>query len=56
MSRPFRLVPPAAVVEVTARTVGSRFPLRPDPTTNVLVLGVIGRAQHLYGVRISPSP
>ena len=52
MARPLRIVPPAAVVEVTARTVGSRFLLRPGPTTNVLVLGVIGRAQHLYGVRI----
>src|ERR1041385_948394 len=52
MPRPLRYVPPAAVVEVTARTVGSRFLLRPDPTTNELVLGVVGRAQALYGVRI----
>jgi hypothetical protein len=52
MSRPLRYVPPDAVVEVTAKTVGSRFLLRPDPTTNDLVLGVLGRAQALYGVRI----
>jgi hypothetical protein len=52
MPRPLRYVPPGAVVEVTARTVGSRFLLRPDPTTNELVLGVVGRAQKLFGVRI----
>ncbi len=52
MPRPLRFVPPNSVVEVTARTVGSRFLLRPDATTNELVLGVIGRAQHLSGVRI----
>lgn len=52
MARPLRFVPGGSVVEVTARTVGSRFLLRPDPTTNDLVLGVLGRAQHLFGVRI----
>ncbi len=52
MPRPLRFVPAGAVVEVTARTVGSRFLLRPDETTNNLVLGVVGRAQELYGVRI----
>jgi hypothetical protein len=39
-------------VEVTARTVGRRFLLRPGPTTNELVVGVLGRAQHLFGVRV----
>jgi REP element-mobilizing transposase RayT len=39
-------------VEVTARTVASRFLLRPDRKTNEIVLGVVGRAQHLYRVRI----
>lgn len=52
MARPLRFVPPGAVVEVTARTVGSRFLLRPGPTSNDLVLGVVGRAQKLFGVRI----
>ena len=52
MSRPLRFVPPGSVVEVTARTVGSRFLLRPGPTANDLILGVLGRAQHLYGVRV----
>jgi REP element-mobilizing transposase RayT len=52
MARPLRFVPPGAVVEVTTRTVGSRFLLRPDATTNDLILGVFGRAQHLFGVRV----
>ena len=52
MARPLRFVPAGSVVEVTARTAGSRFLLRPDPTTNDLVSGVLGRAQHLFGVRV----
>ena len=52
MARPIRFIPPGSVVEVTARTVASRFLLRPDRKTNELVLGVLGRAQHLYRVRI----
>jgi REP element-mobilizing transposase RayT len=52
MGRPLRFVPANSVVEVTARTAGSRFLLRPDATTNDLVVGVLGRAQHLFGVRV----
>jgi hypothetical protein len=52
MARPLRFVPADSLVEVTARTVGSRFLLRPGAITNDLVLGVVGRAQHLFGVRI----
>jgi hypothetical protein len=52
MARPLRYVPPESVVEVTARTVGSRFLLRPGPRTNDLILGVLGRAQALYGIRV----
>jgi hypothetical protein len=52
MGRPLRFIPPGSIVEVTSRTVGSRYLLRPGPTTNELVLGVLGRAQALYGVRL----
>jgi REP element-mobilizing transposase RayT len=52
MARPLRYVPPGSVVEVTARTAGSRFLLRPGPTTNSLIVGVLGRAQELYGMHI----
>jgi len=52
MARPLRYVPRDAVVEVTARTLGSRFLLRPSPAVNDLIAGIIGRAQERYGVRI----
>ena len=52
MPRPLRFVPAGSLVEVTVRTVGSRFLLRPGPAINEMVLGVVGRAQHLFGVRI----
>jgi len=50
LARPFRLVPPGAVVEITARTVHGRLLLRPSADVNDLVIGVLGRAQHLFGV------
>lgn len=52
MARPLRFVPADSVVEVTVRTVGSRYLLRPGATVNDLILGVLGRAQHLFGVRV----
>jgi len=52
MGRPLRFVPAGSVVEVTSRTVGARFLLRPGPAANALILGVLGRAQHLFGVRV----
>ena len=52
MARQLRFVPPDAVVEITTRTVHGRLLLRPSAEVNDLVLGVIGRAQHLFGVEI----
>jgi hypothetical protein len=47
-----RFVPErGAVVEVTVRTIQSRLLLRPSPALNERVVGVLGRAQKLYGVR-----
>ena len=40
-----------ALVEVTLRTIQSRLLLRPGPVVNEIILGVLGRAQRLYGVR-----
>ena len=57
MSRPIRYVLPegSRVVEVTTRTIQSRFLLRPSKELNEIVLGVLGRAlamnQH-QGVRL----
>jgi REP element-mobilizing transposase RayT len=52
MARPLRFVPPGALVEVTTRTIHARFLLRPSPEVNDLILGVVGRAQSLFPVRI----
>ena len=60
MSTPLRFIPddaklwqdrhghPIAVVEVTTRTVQGRFLLKPTQHNTSLILGVLGRAQHLY--------
>ena len=54
MARSVRYVPEGgATVEVTVRTTQSRLLLRPSPALNELVIGVLGRAQRLYGVRCS---
>jgi putative transposase len=52
MPRCIRYIPPDSVVEVTTRTVHSRYLLRPSPKLRKIVLGIIGRAQHRFGVRI----
>ena len=51
MSRPLRFVPaPKTLVEVSTRTIQSRFLLRPSNALNEIVLGILGRAQEIYGV------
>ncbi len=51
--RRLRFIPEGgATVEVTCRTIHSRFLLRPDPVVNDIVVGVLGRAQRKYPIRI----
>jgi REP element-mobilizing transposase RayT len=51
--RPLRHVPrKGCLFEVTVRTVQARFLLRPSVALNEIILGVLGRAQRLYGVEI----
>ncbi len=51
--RRLRFIPEGgALVEVTCRTLHSRFLLRPTPAVNDLVVGVLGRAQRLYPIRV----
>lgn len=51
MPRSLRFVPsPGTLVEVTSRTVQGRLLLKPTPPINQAVLGVLGRAQKLYGM------
>ena len=52
MARPLRYYTPGLLIEVTMRTVHGRHLLQPSRQLNRVVLGVIGRAQKLYGVRI----
>ena len=53
MSRLLRFIPePQTLVEVTTRTVQSRFLLRPSQEVNEIVVGVLGRAQRLYEMEV----
>jgi putative transposase len=53
MSRRLRFIPDGgALVEVTCRTIHSRFLLRPSRKLDDVVVGVLGRAQRLYKVRV----
>ena len=53
MSRPLRFIPDGgALVEVTCRTIHSRFLLRPGRDLDEIVVGVLGRAQRIYKVRV----
>ena len=52
MPRPLRFVPADALVEVTCRTLHGRFLLRPSRNLNEIVLGILGRAVRLYGMKL----
>ena len=53
MGRRLRFIPPGGyLVEVTNRTIQGRFLLRPSRQLNDLLIGVLGRAQRLFGVRL----
>ncbi|HKI05005.1 MAG TPA: transposase [Thermoanaerobaculia bacterium] len=51
--RRLRYIPEGgALVEVTCRTIHSRFLLRPSAALNDIIVGVLGRAQRTYPIRI----
>ena len=55
MGRPLRYIPQGgALVEITLRTIQGRYLLRPDRggRVNEVVLGIFGRAQRLYRLKI----
>jgi REP element-mobilizing transposase RayT len=52
MGRRLRFVPEGSLLEVTCRTVQERFLLRPSANLNRIILGILGRAQRLYGLKI----
>jgi hypothetical protein len=41
-----------ALVEVSNRTIQGRFLLRPSPELNEIIVGVLGRAQRLFNLRV----
>ena len=52
MRRPRYIPEGGGLVEVTCRTIHSRFLLRPHPAVNDIVVGVLGRAQRKYPIRV----
>jgi hypothetical protein len=50
MGRSPRFIPAGATVEITCRTVGGRFLLRPGEAMNHAILAVLGRALHLLPI------
>jgi hypothetical protein len=52
MPRPLRFVPEHALVEITTRTLHGRLLLKPSPELTDLILGIVGKAQALYGMTI----
>ena len=53
MSRRLRFIPDGgALVEVTTRTLHSRYLLRSSPELDEIIVGVLGRAQRICQVRI----
>src|SRR5262245_31582865 len=52
MGHPLRWFFPGVVYEITTRVCQERFLLRPSPAIREIILGVIGRAQQLYDVRL----
>lgn len=52
MGRRLRFVPQDHLVEVTCRTIHGRLLLRPSPALNDILVGALGRAQRVYGLRV----
>ena len=50
MPRPLRFIPENSLVEITTRTLQGRLLLKPSPELNDLIRGIIGKAQHNYGM------
>jgi hypothetical protein len=47
-----RFIPENSLVEITTRTLQGRLLLRPSPELTNLILGIVGKAQDLYGMTI----
>ena len=47
-----RFIPAGSTIEITAKTVASRFLLRPSPELNAAILAILGRALSLFPVEL----
>jgi hypothetical protein len=52
MPRPLRFIPSGSLVEITTRTIHGRLLLRPSAELTDIILGIVGKAQALYGMTI----
>ncbi len=52
MSRKLRYLPEEALVEITVRTLQGRYLLRPSAKARDRTIGVLARAQAMYGMRV----
>jgi len=52
MARPLRFIPEDSLVEITTRTFQGRLLLRPSQELTDIILGILGKAQALYGMTI----
>ena len=52
MPRPLRFIPENSLVEITTRTLQGRLLLKPSPDLTDLILGIVGKAQDLYGMTV----
>jgi hypothetical protein len=53
------VVSSVSLVEITTRTLQGRLLLKPSPELTDIILGIIGKAQSLYGMTIhavAPAP
>jgi len=52
MARPLRYLESGDLIEVTTRTLQGLLRLRPSPLLCEIIIGILGRAQALYGLEI----
>ena len=52
MARPIRNFEPGTTLEITSRTIQSRFLLKPSKLVTLIILGVLGRAAKMYDIQL----
>ena len=52
MPRPIRNFKPGTTLEITSRTIQSRFLLKPSKLVTLILLGILGRAAKMYDIQL----